>query len=234
MLRLISDLDNFLYPGSTYFDKKMYEAAADTVIIDFGIAVGKYHVFDMINRGMADHNEWMRYLVEAGVEPDRFHDLYHKRLDHRTLQRYPALADTFQTLGSHASHVLLTHGSVDWALRTLDHLGLRQWYPDERILGWEKYKAHKHSSRKGFEMALALLEVEPPEAHFGDDNIGNLVTAKTWAWKPFGCRMVSRCQRGWGDILIIWPIVSIFSCSNISRGCLDLGPLWQSLRPSYI
>lgn len=176
MLKMIHDLDEMLYP--TYPDAVniMWNVGAQAAIEKCGLKTSFETARDMIDLAIQEKRNWMAYLVEYGVDPDQFHCEYHANLDHRLIQPYPKLSRYFAALGGHASHVMLTHSAAEWASRTVEHIGLRSWFPEDRILAWEKYKELKSASTKGFEMALEKLDAaRPDEAVFADDSIANLV-----------------------------------------------------------
>lgn len=190
MLKMIHDLDEMLYP--TYPDAVniMCNAGAIAAVQDCGLRRSVAEARAMIDRAIAERPDWMSYLVENGVDEDHLHAAYHKRLDHKLIAPYPSLSKHFSELGDHASHVMLTHSAGEWAARTVEHLALRPWFPDERILSWEKYRALKGTSTKGFEMAAQLLQADPRDITFADDSLKNLKTAKsmgmTTVWTSHG------------------------------------------------
>ena len=192
MLNMIHDLDEMLYPAYPGAHDIMGDAAANAAVEDCGVAVTFAQARVLIDKSFAERNDWRDLLVEAhGIDADLLHAAYHKRLDHRLITPYPNLSQCFAALGARASHVILTHSAAEWAMRTVDHLSLRPWFPDERILSWEKYKAHKGVSTRGFEMALETLGgVDPRAAVFADDGLRNLATAKamglTTVWTSHG------------------------------------------------
>jgi FMN phosphatase YigB (HAD superfamily) len=190
MMKMIHDLDEMLYP--TYPDAVniMCNTAAISAVQDCGLRESVAAARALIDRAIAEKPDWMDYLVERGVDADQLHAAYHRRLDHKLITPYPSLSKYFAELGAQASHVMLTHSADEWAKRTLDHLSLRPWFPDERILAWEKYKALKGQSTKGFEMAANILQAEPRDIVFSDDSLRNLKTAKdmgmTTVWTSHG------------------------------------------------
>lgn len=190
MLRMIHDLDDFLYPAFPDAMNIMGNAAAAAAVEDCGLKVSVAYARLLIDRAIKNNFDWMTYLEQEGVDLDQLHDAYHKRLDQKLIKPYASLSKYFAELGSQASHVMLTHSNADWAGRAVDHIGLRPWFPENRILTWEKYKASKASSVKGFEMAANMLEADPREITFGDDNLRNLKTAKemgmTTVWASHG------------------------------------------------
>lgn len=191
MLKMIHDLDEFLYPTYPDAGNIMGDAAAIAAVEDCGLAISVAEARALIDRSYNEHHDWRDLLVsDHKADPDHLHAAYHKRLDHKLIVPYPQLSKSFSDLSGHASHVILTHSAAEWASRTVDHLSLRPWFPDERILAWEKYKALKSFSTKGFEMAARLLDADPREVTFGDDSLRNLKTAKdmgmTTIWASHG------------------------------------------------
>ncbi len=180
MLKMIHDLDEMLYPLYPDGVDIMCHAGAVAAVEDCGLPVTVAEARAMIDRALAERQvDWMFYLLERGSTSDQLHAAYHKRLDHTLIQPYPSLSKYFAALGDQATHVMLTHSAHEWAVRTVEHIHLRPWFPDDRILAWEKYKAHKSASTKGFEMALEKLgAARADQAVFADDSATNLVIAK--------------------------------------------------------
>jgi len=190
MLKIIHDLDDMLYPSFPDAENIKNSAAAVAAIQDCGLKADFAAAHDMIVRSLEERHDWMAALIEKGIDPDQLHAAYHRRLDHTVITPYPNLSKHFSTLGEEASHVLLTHSDADWSGRVIDHIGLRPWFPDDRILGWEKYKALKGTSTKGFEMAANILQADHRDIMFADDSLRNLKTAKsmgmTTVWTSHG------------------------------------------------
>ncbi len=192
MLNMIHDLDEMLYPTIPDAVNILGDAGAAAAIQDCDVKAPFAVVRALIDRSYDERHDWRELLVEQfGVDPEYLHAAYHKRLDHKIITPYPNLSQHFAALGNQASHVVLTHSSEEWATRTIEHIQLRPWFPDDRILAWEKYRASKGISTHGFELALQTLGgVDPRDAVFGDDSLRNLVTAKkmglTTVWTSHG------------------------------------------------
>lgn len=179
MLKMIHDLDNMLYPDYPDAFNIMNSAAALVAVHDCQLQITVAEARKMLEKSIAERPGWLDILIEEGLDTDYFMEAYHKRLDHTLITPYPTLTQKFNELNGHADHVVLTHSNADWARRAIDHIALRPWLPEERVLSWEKYKKWKSVSTKGFEMAAAILQAEPKDIVFSDDSLRNLTTAKS-------------------------------------------------------
>lgn len=190
MLKMIHDLDNMLYPDYPDAFNIMNDAGALTAVHDCQLKISVAEARKMIDDAIATRPGWLDILIENGLDAEQFMDAYHKRLDHKVIQPYPTLSQTFNALNGHADHVVLTHSNADWAGRAIDHIALRPWLPEDRVLSWEKYKEWKSVSTRGFEMAAQLLQADHKDIVFADDSLRNLKTAKsmgmTTVWTSHG------------------------------------------------
>lgn len=190
MLKMIHDLDNMLYPDYPDAFNIMNDAGAAAAVHDCQLKISVAEARTLIDRAIKECPGWLDLLVEKGLDTDRFMAAYHKRLDHKVITPYPTLAQKFNALNGHADHVVLTHSNADWAGRAIDHIALRPWLPEDRVLSWEHYKEWKSSSTKGFEKAASLLQADPKDIVFADDSLRNLKTAKsmgmTTVWTSHG------------------------------------------------
>lgn len=179
MLKMIHDLDEMLYPTYPDATNIMCSTAARVAVEDCGLSASVAYARELIDMAIAHKKaDWMHYLVAEGVDADHFHAVYHQKLDHKLITPYPNLSRYFNELGSEADHVLLTHSAGEWAERVLKHINLSQWFPEDRILSWEKYKAPKSTSFNGFKMAMERLNTKSRgEVVFADDSASNLITA---------------------------------------------------------
>lgn len=190
MLKMIHDLDNMLYPDYPDAYNIMNDAGALAAVHDCQLRITVAQARAMIDEAIATRPGWLDILVENGLDTDQFMAAYHQRLDHKVITPYPTLTQKFNELNGHADHVVLTHSNADWAGRAIDHIALRPWLPEERVLSWEHYKEWKSSSTKGFEMAAQLLQADPKDIVFADDSLRNLKIAKsmgmTTVWTSHG------------------------------------------------
>ena len=190
MLKMIHDLDNMLYPDFPDAPRIMNNAGAMAAVHDCKLNISVAEAGHLIERALKECPGWLDLLVEKGLDVEAFMGFYHRRLDHTLITPYPDLVSHFNALSGKADHVVLTHSNGEWARRALDHIGLGDHLPDERVLSWEKYKEWKSLSARGFEKAAALLQAEPREIIFSDDSVRNLKTAKamgiTTVWVSHG------------------------------------------------
>ncbi len=190
MLKMIHDLDNMLYPDYPDAFNIMNDAGAAAAVHDCQLKISVAEARAMIDKAISTRPGWLDILIENGLDADQFMVAYHKRLDHKVITPYPTLTQKFNELNGHADHVVLTHSNADWAGRAIDHIALRPWLPEHRVLSWEKYKEWKSAGTRGFEMAAHLLQADPKDIVFADDSLRNLKTAKsmgmTTVWTSHG------------------------------------------------
>lgn len=171
---IVWDLDNTLYPMDAALEDGFHRAVA-LAAIEWGVDMSPDEAFAMARQSYIDH----RY--SALVFIDRFnipfadmHFMINKNLDHQALKRCEDTRAAFAAMDD-VSHALITHAARDWAFRALDHLGLRDWFPEERIFGFENYDFEsKAKSRRAFEMALDTLNRNPQDCVMVEDTLENL------------------------------------------------------------
>ncbi|NCC21110.1 MAG: hypothetical protein EOM26_01455 [Alphaproteobacteria bacterium] len=105
---------------------------------------------------------------------EKLHLEAHSNIEFTHVTPLPRLKHLFNSVND-CRHIVITHGSVEYARRGLAHVGLLRFFPDDHILGLESGSfRHKHESTKLFETALCLAGVRPDEAIFSDDSPLNL------------------------------------------------------------
>jgi len=170
---IIWDLDNTLYRFNTLFEDACNHIAGRTARA-LGVDIDDALATKMAEESFAKHGYSMRVFLEQHdlCNVDVHHE-FHKHLDEKILDKSHELVEIFKQ--SKLQHVIVTHGSRHWAERALDHLDLRQFFPDERIFGLEDYGFQKKDeSRFVFEMTMELLGLEASQMIMAEDTVRNL------------------------------------------------------------
>ncbi len=170
---VIWDLDNTLYRFDRDFEQACNLAAARAALkggvemsLEDAVAFGwesyrlRGHSYDL-------------FLERFALDRVRMHHDFHDAIDETLIKKSAALAALFDRVA--LGHALVTHASRGWAVRTLDHLGLRPFFPDERIFAAEDSGFERKSeSRRAFDAALHALDLPPGQAMVVEDIAGNL------------------------------------------------------------
>ena len=113
------------------------------------------------------------FVLEHGIDDGWLHGRYHHHLDEKIIARNAGLIDLFSQLD--LKHGLLTHSHTAWAVKALQHLGLKPWFADDCILGLEQYGfEEKFKGPTGFVKLAAILELDLCALLFVEDSLHNL------------------------------------------------------------
>ncbi len=113
------------------------------------------------------------FIREHGVPEAEMHRRYHEEISLDFLKPDHRLAHGFRQ--ANANHVILTHGSTDWAKRVLAARQLSGHFKDGHIIGLEQVNFVKKSDgAQPFEHVLALTGHQPSEALMVEDTAKNL------------------------------------------------------------
>lgn len=117
------------------------------------------------------------FVENYNISPHDLHSMSVDFLDHTLVSR---CNDTVDMFGKHGHpHALITHAARPWAQRILDRLGLRGWFPEDRIFAFENYNFEsKARSQRPFEMALSSINLDPENVLMVEDTIENLQIPK--------------------------------------------------------
>lgn len=170
----IWDLDGCLHPSRHLYD--IFDRATAQAGLDLGLKMS----FDealRINQEAQARGELfpLAYIRDHGISMADLHRQYHTKLDAQALvEANPALAEAFQSFGG--SHALLTHANRDWADRVLRRLGLRDFFPDQRIIALEDSGyILKTEEETPFLLALERLGRGPDGVAMIEDTHRNLI-----------------------------------------------------------
>lgn len=170
---ILWDLDNTLYR----LDDTV-ERAVNLAVARAAIALGADLSLDEAT--ILAHQSWLKYRHSAREFITRYNiafaDIHHetdRMLSGTLVEKCHITRDLFASTG--LDHALITHAARPWALRTLDHLELKPWFPDAQIFAYENFDFQsKAKSRKPFEMALASINQNPGNVLMVEDTFENL------------------------------------------------------------
>lgn len=170
------DLDGTLYryhPEASYLYGCLVARAARALgatetekqIIEHHIKVVEAHHYpeSLKNNGEFDRHRY-HHLIQDGLDVDIM------------VEEVDGVREAFAS--SRLPHALITHGSKPWAKRALGKLGLREYFSDEWLFGFEDFDFHgKEASAKAYLQVLNQLGHKPDEVAMIEDSPRNLVHA---------------------------------------------------------
>lgn len=171
---IIWDLDNTLYPETDLLHQAFDDAIARAAILS-GAAVSMDDAIRLSKQSYIDHAYGGRVFIEQyGVDPQLLHFNIHPLVNETIISAYDGLPGLFDAIA--IPHALVTHGSREWALRVLNHIGLRDRFPDHTVHALEDFAFEKkHVSRRPFEQALAAICHTASLSMMVEDQARNLV-----------------------------------------------------------
>ncbi len=170
---LVWDLDNTLYRFDDAF-KHACNIAAARAAIKGGVDM---EIDEAIAFGWKSYREKgysiTLFIEQFQLDVTRMHHDFHHFIDEKLIAACQDTAQAFRD--STQKHVLLTHASRAWAVRTLAHLGLADSFPAAHIIPAEDVSFIKKSSGTApFEHALAALGCAAGQAAIIEDMPANL------------------------------------------------------------
>ncbi|HEU4837816.1 MAG TPA: HAD family hydrolase [Micavibrio sp.] len=173
---IIWDLDGTLYRYEAVFIEACNVAAARTAI-DLGLKMELGEATAVAAHSYREHGSSFKFFADHGIRYEDFHVPYHKAVDTTILAKNQEMKLALELLP--VPMIILTNASRDWAKRTLNHLEYDRIFGDGKLLALEDVEFQAKSvGRKGFEKALASLEVEAEETLMVEDLARNLIHAK--------------------------------------------------------
>lgn len=171
---IVWDLDNTLYPESELLHQAFDDAIARAAILS-GAAVSMDDAVRLSKQSYIDHAYGGRIFIEQyGVDPRDLHFNIHPLVNETIISGYDVLPGLFDALNM--PHALVTHGSREWALRVLKHIGLHDRFPDHTVHALEDFDFEKkHMSRRPFEQALKAISHQASLSMMVEDQARNLV-----------------------------------------------------------
>lgn len=168
---VIWDLDNTLYR----LDEALYTAfdhAFARAVIAAGVDLEFSEAAALARESYREHGfSGETFIRQYGLSRAQLHYDYHGMVDEKIITACLDTVALFEALPQ--KHVLLTHGSRDWAQRVLTHLGLSSFFTD--ILALEDYAfEQKHESARPFLAALDKLGTPREKTLMVEDTTRNL------------------------------------------------------------
>jgi putative hydrolase of the HAD superfamily len=140
---IIWDLDNTLYR----VDEAIYHAfniAVARAVIASGVDIKLSEATKMGQDSFIKHGfSGQVFIDEYNLDHEKLHLDLHDHIDETIIKSSQRTIELFQKIA--LNHVLVTHGSGDWAQRVLDHLGIKKFFPDGHIFPFERYGFQKKS-----------------------------------------------------------------------------------------
>jgi FMN phosphatase YigB (HAD superfamily) len=175
---VIWDLDNTLYPYTEAQLEHWHEAAVKAAV-DLGVDIALEDGLALARQSYAQHN-YSAQLFEENYQlcERQMHEAITGHTSETVLPICDMTPQAFEASPS-LKHVILTHGHKDWADRVLRHLGLRDYFETQHILGLEDYDfKYKDVCNSGLTKALDLIGGGVSDSVFVEDNLKNLAKAK--------------------------------------------------------
>ncbi len=170
---ILWDLDNTLYPETqAVYDG--FNAAVARAVLTLGVDLSLEEAMTLAARSFKEsRHSCLVFIEKYNIPFDSLHPLLDQYLDHSVVGVCRETESVFsKTVHDHA---LITHASRNWAINVLNHLGLKKWFPDEQVFGFENYDFEsKARSRRPFEMALSSINRNPQDVMMVEDTIENL------------------------------------------------------------
>lgn len=170
---IVWDLDNTLYRA----DEAIIDAfnvAMARAVRRAGVDLEMEEAAAMARRSFETYGySGYVFVQEYGIDRDALHYEVHGTIDEKVIRDTLAVRDLFAA--ARRDHVLVTHSARVWAEKVLSHLGLRDFFPDGRVLAFEHYDFEsKGESRRAFEMALDRIGHPAREVVVVEDTLKNL------------------------------------------------------------
>ncbi len=173
---IIWDLDNTLYRFTSAFRHHCNEAAAK-LAVQIGLDMSEEEAFALAEKSESLYGYSIHYYVkDYGMSYRDVHGAYHDMIDVVHIDMIAGIRDHLLALDK--PQVILTNASRGWAYRALTHAGLKDLFPDDKIIAVEDADFEAKSiSAKGFNLAVERLNVPPKNIIMVDDLARNLKIA---------------------------------------------------------
>ncbi|MBI2234651.1 MAG: haloacid dehalogenase [Micavibrio aeruginosavorus] len=170
---ILWDLDNTLYAAN----QRIYDSF-NLAVARAALECGLDMPLDQAQRMAWESYERHRYsglifVEEYNIPFADLHKAIDPFLDHTMVERCGITESLFAQTA--CDHVLITHSGRPWTLNVLSRIGLRPWFPDDRIFAFENYDFEsKARSRRPFDMALGVINRNPQDVLMVEDTVENL------------------------------------------------------------
>lgn len=175
---IIWDLDNTLYRFNAALEQAC-NIAAGRAAVDLGVPLAVEEAVRIAEesfyaRGYSGHVFEQEYKICM----KSYHHAYHDAVDVTVIEKNEEMKNLLSQ--SPYPHVILTNADRGWANRTLDHLGMTEFFPAHKVIPQEDadYQPKARSAR-GVEIALEKLRADLPDLNteevlMVDDLVRNL------------------------------------------------------------
>lgn len=170
---MLWDLDNTLYRLDEMLEG-IFNVATARAALDAGVPLTLEEAAALARTSYEKTGLSGTYFIEHyNLDRQTLHFAVHKHLDEKVINASRELQEMLDA--APLTHALLTHGERGWALRVLQHIGLRHHFPDPQVFALEDMAFEKkNSSRQPFLLGLAALKLPPQSVVMMEDLADNL------------------------------------------------------------
>lgn len=170
---ILWDLDNTLYRLDDAIERAVNLAVAKAAIA-LGADIPVEEAMKKAHESWLTHRHSANYFMERyGLTLAAIHHETDRMLAGTLVQKCHETRDLFSQVN--LAHALITHAARPWALRTLDHLELKPYFPDAQIFAYEDFDFEsKARSRRSFEKALTAINHSAANVLMVEDTVENL------------------------------------------------------------
>ena len=174
---IIWDFDGTIYR----FDKAFTHAcnvAAVKACMEQNDEIKFKEAMHMAENSLAQYNfSGYELFQKYKIDEKLFHQNYHLHINETIIN---ACTHTHELLSNiNIDMGIISHASKEWIIRTLNHLGLSEFFKEQNILAFEDYNfAHKARETISYEIMLDRLNANPEHTLMVEDSYANLKGAK--------------------------------------------------------
>lgn len=170
---IIWDLDNTLYRFTDNFRRHCNEVAAQ-LAVQMGLPMSEAEAFDLAEKSESRYGYSIHYFVkDYGCSYRDMHGPFHDLVGVEHIEMIEGMREKLTALPH--PQAILTNASKGWARRALTHAGLKDLFPDDKIIAVEDADFEAKSiSDKGFKLAVETLNLCPTKIMMVDDMTRNL------------------------------------------------------------
>jgi len=170
---IIWDLDNTLYKIDDVLAHAFDLSVARAAIAD-GLAMPIEQATTIATKSFKEYGYNGHIFVnEHDADHDHLHFEAQHYLDETIIEKSRKVKELFSEIN--LPNILVTHSPLSWAERVLEHLELKEFFPDDYIFPFERYDFKpKSEDGKVFERSLEKLSISGSEAVVIEDMIPNL------------------------------------------------------------
>lgn len=174
---IIWDLDNTLYRFDEAFVHACNIAAARTVC-DLGYETDFAKALTLAEQSYIQHGYIaVSFLEHYEMSYEEYHFKFHDTLDEKIIKCNMNMKEELKRLNM--PYVIITHASRNWARKITAHLGMAEFFPEERIIAIEDVDfVGKARSENCFKMACDIIGMQPHELLMVEDTVRNLKIPK--------------------------------------------------------